>query len=55
MAPGGTFTYSCIEERLENITENHDGLESEERSYFLMQIKYYLSDFHYAMFVFSEK
>ena len=53
MAPGGTVTNSCIEERLENITENHDGLKSEERSYFSMQIKYYLSDIHHAMILFS--
>jgi len=54
MAPFGTLTNSCIVERLENKTEIHDGLESEERLYFLMQINYYLSDFHYATPLFSE-
>ncbi len=49
MVPGGTLTNSCFEERLEMITENHDGLKSEEQLYFFVQIKYYLSDIHHAM------
>ncbi len=53
MAPGGALTNSCFEERFEMITINHDGLESEEQLYFLMQIKYYLSDIHHAMILFS--
>lgn len=55
MVPGGTLTNSCFEERLEMITENHDGLKSEEQLYFYVQIKYYLSDIHHAMDYFFNK